>query len=143
MYRLDIIDDRDDKTREEQIKAFKENLIQEIEYGGHIDTKLEDSLVTWINLNRVNQSILIGEHKREIGYPVNIKDRDIHAVPEISKQDLFEHSKKHKHLVFKLSYMPENPYESWVKYYKGGKVQHCGTKIVVDDFDEKKLREPK
>ena len=139
MYTLDVIDNRDEKTIQGQITKFKEELLQEIEFC-HDDSKLETNLIDWIVANRVNQSILIGEHKREMGFESNLKADDIYDVPESVITELVSHSEKHKHVVFKLTYKPLDPYEAWVRYYKNGKMQQCGVEMVVPDFDEKKLK---
>ena len=107
-------------------------------------------------LNQVDLSLsILKEMDKDIFYGLNI-DRelkthdnfelgvDIGSTDEVKwydhEDDVKELSKKFPNSIFELTGEGEESVDLWVKYFKDGKMQVCGAKIVYDDYDESKIK---
>jgi hypothetical protein len=54
--------------------------------------------------------------------------------------DMKKLSKIYPDIVFKLKGHGEESGDTWIKYFKNGKMQNCPAKITFDEYDEKKLK---
>lgn len=56
------------------------------------------------------------------------------------EEDMKEYSMKHPDVLFTLEGMGEDPETPWTKYFKNGKMQIAEVKLIVEEFDEEKLK---
>ena len=133
MFELEIEDLRTDDDIKKQISEFKSELIDMINDFRIDDDSIEKDITGFINNNRVHCNTGVEYHLSVL----NMKNT-LNAL--CTGFALKKHSGKFPHLLFKLIYKPENPYDAIVTYYMDGKVQECKTKIVIDKFDKTKLK---
>lgn len=55
-------------------------------------------------------------------------------------EDMTKLSAKYPDYLFILSGKGEESGDIWTHYFKGGKSQHCPATIIIDEFDENKLK---
>ena len=55
------------------------------------------------------------------------------------EKDMTLLSSRFPDILFELYGKGEDDEDIWVQYFKGGKTQYCGGRVVYDDYDERKL----
>lgn len=136
-YNLTIIDKRSDDEIKEQVKSFKDDLLQLIDEMRELD---EDTIIKFIEDNRVTSKGDIEYHKQQIRNKVEIFGLFSKKVSwETHQRAMIQYSKLHPKLIFKLKSKGDEYYDIWIKYFKAGKIQICQSKIVIDNYDEDKL----
>ena len=56
------------------------------------------------------------------------------------EEDMKEYSTKHPSVLFTLEGMGEDSETPWTKYFKNGKMQIAEVELVVEEFNEEKLK---
>lgn len=139
MFTLDISDLRTTDELRRQANHFKAELVEMLDdFRFNLDN-IEKEVLSFVKRNRIHYPSDLKHHQKEMELEFPVSD-DRYTLSMMEKK-LVEHSVKYPFLLFKLTYKPANPYESLVLYFKEGRIQRCPTKIVVEDFDEKKLRD--
>lgn len=134
MFTLDISDLRTEEEIKEQSNEFKKELIELLNDYRFELNNIEDEILNFIESNRIHYSSDFKYHQKQLKIDFS-EETNLDDMKNIMR----EYSKSYPCLLFKLTYKSSNLYESIVLYIKNGKIQECPTKIVVEDFDEKKL----
>ena len=143
--KLEVIDLRTNEEIRNQLREFKNELIDLIkDFRSMDDTDFEDYIIKFVRENRVHCETQLDFHMKELHFQTDMIESNSRDVNESYlnsiKNKLRKHSEKYPHLLFKVMYKPENPYDALVLFFKDGKAQECPVKIMVDDFDKTKLK---